>query len=136
MDADMLRRWWRDHGEIDRAVEEIRLDLGRGELAPADERLARLAAALERHFATEEEIYFPLAERTSTQSARLLDRARWGHQQLREALEGLRVMLDDGDVVSAHRALERLLHGLQVHEEQEVAILVEFERLVSAASAQ
>ncbi len=130
----MLRRWWRDHGEIDRALDEVRTDLGRSESGVA-EHVARLAAALERHFATEEEIYFPLAARTSAQSARLLDRARWGHQQLRQVLSDLCALVENAEVESARRAFAVLLQGLQTHEEEEVAILVELERLVSPPAA-
>jgi len=133
MDADMLRRWWRDHGEIDRAVEAARLELGRGELTAADERVARLGAALERHFATEEQIYFPLAARTSTASAQLLERARWGHQELRDTLADLHALVDHGEVAMARLCLETLFRRLHVHEEEEVSLIVELERLVNAA---
>ena len=134
MDADKLRRWWRDHQEIDRALEETRLDLESPEPTSPRERCSRLAAALERHFATEEEIYFPLAARVSEQSACLLDRARRGHQQLRERLQHLRAFADRGEIASARRTFSILLQLLQAHEEDEVAILVELERLVTAPS--
>lgn len=135
MDAELLRRWWRDHGSIDRALEDLRLDLAHGSPAASDERIAELAAALEHHFATEEELYFPLAARTWGQSARLLERAHQGHQQLRETLADLRVLLQNAEVDSAQRTFDTLLQRLQTHEEEEVAILVELERLVSPSLA-
>jgi iron-sulfur cluster repair protein YtfE (RIC family) len=92
------------------------------------EDVARLAAALERHFETEESIYFPLAERASAQSARLLERARWGHQRLREALADLRALVEGVEIEAARRSFAALLRGLQIHEEEEVAILVALER--------
>jgi iron-sulfur cluster repair protein YtfE (RIC family) len=134
MDADTLRRWWRDHAEIDRALDEIRIDLARGDPAAGDARFARFATALERHFATEEEIYFPLAARTSAQSARLLDRVRLGHQRLRGAVEDLRRRVELAQVASARRAFAMLLDDLHAHEKEEVEILVELERLVDATA--
>ena len=131
MDAQMLRRWWRDHGDIDRALDEVRLELDRDGDGTA-RQVDGLVAALERHFQTEEEVYFPLARGRFVESAALLERARWGHGKIRQELAELRALTNREEWSVARRVFAALVQGLQVHEEEEVAILVELERIMSA----
>jgi hypothetical protein len=133
MDADMLRRWWKDHGALEQLTEAIKKKLGRGELTAAASSLEHLATALEGHFATEEEIYFPLAEQASPLSAPLLEMARLAHCELRESLQDLFVLIESADPASAQRALTVLLHRLHAHEVEEVVLIVELERLADPA---
>ena len=127
-----VHRWWEENSELDRVVETVRLKLDRGVLSEAGASLGRLATILEGHFATEEDLYFPLVERAAPTNAERVAAARSGHEKLRDALEGLQVLVENGDLASARRALAALLHGLQIHEVEEGKLIAELQRLSKA----
>jgi hemerythrin len=132
MNSTMLRRWWEEHSELDELVESIRIKLERGALSAASLSIERLATRLEGHFATEEDLYFPLIERVSPRSATLLESVRSSHRKLREGLEDLLVLVENADRASARRALVVLLHHLYQHEAEEVELIAELDRLASS----
>ena len=131
METDTLQRWWQENCDLDGVVEAVRLKLGRGALSEAGESLGRLATVLEGHFATEEDLYFPLIERASPRISGWLAAARSGHEKVREALEDLHALVESGDLASAQRALAALLHRLHIHEIEEVKLIAELQRLAS-----
>jgi iron-sulfur cluster repair protein YtfE (RIC family) len=122
-------RWWEENSELDRVVETVRLKLERRVLSEAGASLARLVTVLEGHFATEEDLYFPFIEQTTPGNAEQVAAARAGHDKLRDALEGLQVLVENGDLGSARRAFSALLHGLQIHEIEESKLIAELQRL-------
>jgi hypothetical protein len=134
MNTMLFRRWWKEHSELDELVEVIRLKLARGALSAASLSVDRLATRLEGHFATEEELYFPLIERVSPRAAQLLGAVRSTHQKLREGLEDLLALVENGEAAAARRALAVLLHRLSQHEAEEVDLIAELDRRVGAGA--
>ena len=135
MNSMVLRRWWEEHSELDGLVERIRSKLERGSLSAAGASIERLATRLEGHFATEEDLYFPLIEGASPRTAQLLEAVRSSHQKLRAGLEDLLVLVENSDAAAARRALAVLLHRLHQHEAEEVDLIAELNRLALAGNA-
>jgi len=135
MNTRLMERWWAEHAELDDLVQLIRMELGRGAVSSAAVSVDRLALTLEQHFATEEDLYFPLVERISPTTARLLEGARAAHRKLRKNAEDLLVLIENADVAAARRALGQLLHHLHEHEGEEVSLIAELHRLSSEPRA-
>ena len=119
----MLWRWWQEHSELDELVESIRRTLERGTLSAAGVSIERFVQRLEGHFATEEELYFPLIERLSPDCKERLEAVRTSHRKLREAIEDLLVLVEGGNTAAARRALAVLLTRLYRHEAEEADLI-------------
>ncbi len=130
-----LQRWWDEHSQLDRLVDELEQGLQRGAIAPARAALEELAATLEGHFAVEEGVYFPLLESVDPAQKPSLDAARLGHGKIRDRLEQLRQLVDGRDIPSARRALRVVLDRFRQHEEEEAKLIGRLERLRPAPSA-
>jgi iron-sulfur cluster repair protein YtfE (RIC family) len=130
-----FQRWWDEHSQLDRLVEELESALTRGALGPATAALDELASTLEAHFTVEEEVYFPLLGSLDPAHQPALDAARLGHDKLRERLEQLRQLVDTGEVPAARRALRVVLDRFRQHEEEEEKLVGRLERLTPPRSA-
>jgi len=130
--TDGMERWWQEHSELDALVAVVVEALGRGALAPASGSLEDLADALEAHFETEESAYFPLVERVSPEHRSALDAARLGHRKIRERLEDLRALVENGNVRAARVALGILLERFRLHELEEAKLIARLEQLADS----
>ena len=101
MNHEVIQAWWEEHEEIDELMTSIGSALGRKAFSAAYVLLGRLSATLERHFDTEESLYFPFVEQSSPGSGPLLERARSAHRKLRASLEDLHVLVESADAGSA-----------------------------------
>lgn len=124
-----FQRWWEEHSQLDRLVEELESALVRGAIGPAIAALDELTSTLEAHFTVEEEVYFPLLGTLDPAHQPSLDAARLGHNKIRERLEQLRQLVDGGEVPAARRALRVVLDRFRMHEEEEEKLVGRLERL-------
>jgi hypothetical protein len=129
---DGLERWWQStasSASSSRRPEALR----GGSIASAAAALEDLHASLEAHFGLEEALYFPLVERLSPENASVVNGARLGHRKIRDRLEDLRLLVDDGDMRGARAALEVLLERFRAHEAEETKLIVRLEQLAAAS---
>jgi hypothetical protein len=127
--TDGMQRCWQEHSELDALVERVVEALGRGAISPVAESLEDLAGTLEAHFGIEESAYFPLVERLSPDQRSALDAARLGHRKIRERLEDLRELVENGDLRAARAALDVLLDRFRAHEVEEAKLIARLEQL-------
>ena len=131
MTSDGLKRWWEEHSELDALVDVVVDALQHGGIASAASSLEDLAGALEAHFGVEETAYFPLVERLSPEQRPTIDAARLGHRKIRERLEDLRELVENGDLRAARAALYVLLERFRAHELEETKLVARLEALAS-----
>lgn len=130
-----LSRWWEQHSELDRLVDELMEVTARGDTGAALPALERFADALQLHLREEESVAFPLIERLSPEHAGRVRRAREAHVGLRADLDTALSHLDRGDLAAARRAIEDLLGRFRRHEEGEAWLVEELERAAAGCPA-
>lgn len=123
--AGELERWWRDHSELDRLVACLVDTIDTGSAAAAESALEELASALEGHLSVEEDVYFPLVEKLSSDHREALRDALRAHDRVRSDLDGLRSRLREGELTGARRELIALLNRFRLHEEAEARLITE-----------
>ena len=120
-----LERWWVEHSELDRLVNDVADAMADSALSRASAALEELAFALEDHFEVEEQTYFPLVRRLSSKHEPVVRAALLGHSKIRQRLEQLRSLVDDGEVSQARRGFSVLLERFQTHEASEAKLIAE-----------
>ncbi len=122
-----LRRWWKEHSELDRLVEVLTETMSGGRIAAARAALEDLFEAMEAHLSVEEDVYFPLVEKLSHAHIPLLREARLAHLELRGKLEEMRDHLSQGELDAARRALIALLDRFREHEQTEARLIADLD---------
>ena len=124
-----IERWWQEHSELDRLVADVKIAMTSGSTQTADAALEELFEALEAHFKVEEDVYFPLIEKTSDRHTDVLRGARLGHRRIRESLEDVRSLVERAEFAGAERSLAILLDHFRAHEDAETQLIRDLETL-------
>ncbi|MFQ5697570.1 MAG: hemerythrin domain-containing protein [Myxococcota bacterium] len=122
-DSGGSERWWQEHSELDQRVRELEEAIESQHIGAANAALERLTEAIEAHFEVEEAVYFPLVERFSPSHVPAVKAARLGHAQIREVLEDLRNLVEQGQIVAARGSLRIFLTRFQSHEAREAQMI-------------
>ena len=123
LDAEQIERWWREHAELDQRVTDALGALADGTMAAVAAAMAELSETLDRHFTTEEAVYFPLVECHSNACASRVVAARLGHTRLRDSIEQIDALVASGDLRAAQRGMGALLAAFRRHEREEAALV-------------
>ncbi|MEE9279587.1 MAG: hemerythrin domain-containing protein [Myxococcota bacterium] len=131
-DVQDLEGWWSEHGEVSGLTRKLISALDSGELELVAPAFRELDGAIREHLTVEEEIVFPMAEKSNPEQAQPIRSLRLAHIGIRDDLAriGEQVELSHLDAVRA--MIEAFLDSFSAHERLEDQLLAVLKRARSA----
>ena len=122
-DVRDLEGWWSEHAEVSGLTRKLIAALDSRELelvAPAFQELDR---AIREHLTVEEEVVFPMAEKSNPEQAQPIRSLRLAHIGIRDDLARIRDQVELSHLDAVRAMIEAFLDSFSAHERLEDQLL-------------